>query len=449
MRSFILSWFVAASLLLAVAFSAGVILTGPQLVLSIWGYYGSGVVQLSAQSAADAFETGGKATLEDYTKRISPDGRTKLYLFDEHGNELQGIEVPRAVQALLGKVEDRGAEQIRAEGKGVLEGLAVRGRSGRVYRAVVAAASRRAVGLTPNLVGWSLRIGLELLLAMGLCSWLAWKLSEPVLRLRHAARTFASGDLTARAGASSFPARPPEFRELAGDFDEMAARIQALVTAQRQLMRDISHELRTPLTRLSLAVNLARGLEDGHPQALNRIEEEAERLNFLIDRILRLARLENLEEAMRAEPVELADFVEGIVADAQFEAQARNRTVVLSHAEPCGTRGDRELLREALENVLRNAIRYTPEGSVVVVRAERRGAEYRVVVQDQGPGVAPEHLASIFETFYRTPDASGAGFGLGLAIAKRAVALHRGTIGARNRPDGGLEVEIRIAIQSL
>jgi two-component system sensor histidine kinase CpxA len=450
MRSFILSWFLAATLLLALAFSAGVILTGPQLVLAIWGYYGSGVVQISAQSAVAAYEAGGVTALRDYQRGISPDERTTIYLFDQQGKEVQGRAVSTPIRALVEKVKPNGEEQIRALGRGVIEGVAVRGREGGAYRVVVAAASRRAVGLTPNLIGWSLRIGLELLLAMALCSWLAWQLSAPVVRLRRAARAFAAGDLSARADAEAFPARPPEYRELAGDFDEMAARIQTLLTAQGQLMRDISHELRTPLTRLSLAVNLARGLEEERPKALNRIEEEAERLNRLIDRILRLARLESLDETARTEPIEMADFVEGIVADAQFEGQARNRTVALERAEICRMRGNREMLREAIENVVRNAIRYTPEGAAVTVEAGRVGGDqYRVVVRDAGPGVAVEHLDRIFETFYRAPGAGEAGFGLGLAIAKRAVALHGGTIRAVNRPEGGLEVEIRVAIRDM
>jgi signal transduction histidine kinase len=195
-------------------------------------------------------------------------------------------------------------------------------------------------------------------------------------------------------------------------------------------------------------VNLARGPEEARPQALDRIEEEAERLNFLIDRILHLARMERLDDLVVKEPIELADFVEGIVADAQFEAQASNRTVVLEQAEICRVTGNRELLREAIENVLRNAIRYTAEGTAVMVSARLDG-EYQVLIRDAGPGVGAEHLGSIFETFYRADASHHDGFGLGLAIAKRAVTLHGGTIVARNRAEGGLEVEIRLPVAGL
>jgi signal transduction histidine kinase len=167
-----------------------------------------------------------------------------------------------------------------------------------------------------------------------------------------------------------------------------------------------------------------------------------------IERILRLSRFEAFAELPQRETIELADFIESIVSDADFEATARRRRVSIARAEICRVAGDRELLREAVENIVRNGIRYTPEGTVVTVDAHRAGpAEYQIGIRDCGPGVAREHLEAIFEPFYRAPQQpDSAGFGIGLAIAKRAVCLHQGTVTAHNVTEGGFEVAIHLPV---
>jgi signal transduction histidine kinase len=299
---------------------------------------------------------------------------------------------------------------------------------------------------------WTGRIVVTVVVAGLFCAWLAWRLSTPVSRLQQTARRFASGDLKARADASTFPSRPPEYKQLARDFDDMAGRIETLVDSQRQLLRDVSHELRTPLTRLNLAIDNARHASfPAIATSLDRIEQESERLNTLIDRILRLSRLEAVETATRQDTIELADFIESIVSDADFEATAHQRRISMTRADTCRVAGDRELLREALENIVRNAIRYTPEGTMVTVSAYRASpAEYRIVIQDRGPGVSGEHIDAIFEPFFRVaqrPDAPG--FGIGLATAKRAIGLHQGTIQARNLAEGGFEVAIGLPVSAV
>jgi two-component system sensor histidine kinase CpxA len=259
------------------------------------------------------------------------------------------------------------------------------------------------------------------------------------------------GDLGARAEASTFPSALPEYKELARDFDEMAGRIETLVDSQRRLLRDVSHELRSPLTRLSLAVNNARHASAAAVvESLDRIDQESERLNALIESIMRLSRFEALGERPRRDIIEFADFIESIVSDADFEASGRNRRVAIVRAETCRLTGDRELLREAIENIVRNAIRYTPEGTTVTVDAWRDGSEeYCVAVRDFGPGVPGEHLEAIFEPFYRAPqslDQGAPGFGIGLAIAHRAISLHDGTITARNLVPSGFEIVIHLPV---
>jgi two-component system sensor histidine kinase CpxA len=230
----------------------------------------------------------------------------------------------------------------------------------------------------------------------------------------------------------------------------MAARLENLVGSQRRLLRDVSHELRSPLARLSVALELARdraGEEAVEP--LGRIEREASRLDELIGKLLLLERLE--EDGPRAEAVEfdLCDLLTEVVDDAAFEAVAGDREVTLDACASCRINGHPDLMRSAFENVLRNAIRHTPEGTTVEVSLTEEAGVRHVSVRDHGPGVPEEHLERLFDPFSRVADArerSTGGAGLGLAITRRAVELHGGSVTARNNPSGGFEVEIRLPV---
>jgi two-component system sensor histidine kinase CpxA len=238
------------------------------------------------------------------------------------------------------------------------------------------------------------------------------------------------------------------------DFDEMAARIETLVGAQTRLLRDISHELRSPLARLSVALDLARKRAGSAAAGdLDRIEREAKRLNEMIGQLLTLSRWESDGNGMRAEKFDLASLVREVGADADFEAQARNSRVVVEECGACETMGTPQLLRSAVENVVRNAVRYTPEGTAVEIslrcgRENGRG-EAVITVRDEGAGVPEESLRDIFRPFFRMDDSrtrETGGTGLGLAITERAVRLHGGTIKAENLPGGGFTVELRLPL---
>jgi len=286
------------------------------------------------------------------------------------------------------------------------------------------------------------------------CYLLAWFLTMPVVRLRAATRQLAAGDLTARAGAPNIRRRD-EVAGLMRDFDAMAERMENLVKAQSRLLNDISHELRSPLARLNVALGLARQRANPDSAAmLDRIELEAGRLNELIGRLLTLARMEDGEQRVPSTPVLLDEVVLSVAEDAEFEAQARHCHV--RSEIPAGgweVPGDPSLLHSAIENVVRNAIRYTREGSTVEVHLERKnrgaGSEAVVRVTDCGDGVPPDALEKLFQPFYRLDDARGrqtGGVGLGLAIAERAVRFHGGRVAAMNRPEGGLMVEIHLPL---
>jgi two-component system sensor histidine kinase CpxA len=453
MRKFIFLWFLVSALLLSGLFGLGAFWTGHSIFLAALSFYGSNVVHYSAQTAALALDEGGLPALTATEQRIDPDGKTRFFVFDSSLNEISGGPCPDPIRAFAARLRPQDDAQFDFFHNRFIAGSIVPSHRGGAYRVVIWFALRRVPYVPINTWGWIVRIGAIIVVAALLCSWLGWRLSVPLARLRQAARRFASGDLGARAEASTFPSAPPEYKELARDFDEMAGRIETLVDSQRRLLRDVSHELRSPLTRLSLAVNNARHAPAAAVEgSLDRIDQESERLNALIERIMCLSRFEVLGEPPHRDVIEFADFIESIVSDADFEASARKRGVAIVRAETCRLTGDRELLREAIENIVRNAIRYTPEGTTVTVEAWRKGSgEYCVAVRDSGPGVPREHLEAIFQPFYRAPQSSDQekpGFGIGLAIAHRAVNLHEGTITARNLVPGGFEIAIHLPVSA-
>jgi len=288
------------------------------------------------------------------------------------------------------------------------------------------------------------------------CYLLARYLTSPIVRLRAATQKLAGGDLSARAGVPAFGGHD-ETAELMRDFDRMAERIQNLVAAQRRLLTDISHELRSPLARLNVALELARQRSGAEAAgALERIDRESCRLNEMIQRLLTLARLEGGEDSLEKCPVDLGQVIREIAKDASFEAQSRRSHVAVDIAEDCVVYGNPSLLHSAIENVVRNAIRYTEEGTSVQIQLERSAAaaaeapaEAIVRVSDFGPGVPEDALDKLFRPFYRIDDARGrqtGGVGLGLSITARAVSLCGGKVEARNRAQGGLMLEIRLPL---
>ena len=214
--------------------------------------------------------------------------------------------------------------------------------------------------------------------------------------------------------------------------------MRSLIETKHQLLRDVSHELRSPLARLQIALSLAqRSAAPAARESLARIGREADRLEQLIARALLLVRLERPAVGLESGRVDLGALLSEIVADVAIEADVRQTQVELSITGALEVTGDREALRSAFENVLRNAVRYSPAGSKLAVRARHAGNSIEVLVEDQGPGVPAKEFARIFEPFYRVDasrDRAEGGEGLGLAIAARAVALHQGTIEAHNLP---------------
>jgi two-component system sensor histidine kinase CpxA len=228
----------------------------------------------------------------------------------------------------------------------------------------------------------------------------------------------------------------------------MADRIQTLLTAERRLLLDISHEIRSPLARLGVVVELARNSDDVEG-SLNRIQREADRLNDLVGQLLQVTRAEGDRDKMARDSVRLDELVETLVEECAIEAHARSCDLHLTETPEITIKGDPELLRRAVENIIRNAIRYSPPGSPVDIALSDTEIAARISVRDYGPGVPPESLGRIFDPFYRVDSdrsRTGGGVGLGLAIARRAVELHDGSLKASNASPG-LLVEIEIPKQ--
>src|SRR3984885_14220910 len=401
----------------------------------------------------DAYESGGTQQARSYLENLQMKQHVRAYIFDEQGNEISGRSSPGWAEHVAagkplpphpGMVFPR--PQILTESRASSDGH-------HLYTIAMELPPGPRVFFGP----WGIPMPglIMMVISSGLvCYLLAWYMTKPVTSLRAATQRLAAGDLTARAGDPSSKRRD-EIAGLVRDFDTMAARLETLVKAQSRLLNDISHELRSPLARLNVALGLARQRSGPETSTmLERIELEASRLNELIGRLLTLARLEDGEQHVPTTPILLDEVVLNVAEDAEFEAQAR-RCHVRSEIAP-GTwavRGDVSLLHSAIENVVRNAIRYTREGTTVNIHLEKTGiagSEEAVVrVTDCGSGVPADALEKLFQPFYRLDDARGrqtGGVGLGLAITERAVRFHGGRVAARNRAEGGLMVEIHLPL---
>ncbi|WP_348263340.1 ATP-binding protein [Telmatobacter sp. DSM 110680] len=281
--------------------------------------------------------------------------------------------------------------------------------------------------------------------------------TRPVVRLREAALQLAQGNLSARVrepGKRSRIFKGDEFDALVDGFNHMAERLESLVNAQKLLLRDVSHELRSPLARLSVALELSREDADSTMNThLNRIERETERLNQLIGQLLTLSSMEAAEGLDKIERVSMKMLLEEMTPDATYEAQQRDASVALDALCDFVVEGRRELLYRAIENVVRNAVRYTQPGTQVEIRLSRDNERHMVVIEvsDRGPGIPESEVASIFRPFYRVDAARSAqtgGFGVGLAIAERAIKLHNGQIRASNRAGGGTTIQISLPLSA-
>jgi two-component system sensor histidine kinase CpxA len=391
-------------------------------------------LNLYAESAVQVYDSEGASSFEEYLTRSLKEAGTEIALFDETGKALtpQTSDDVADVATEIRQTKEH-VSHVSSIGR-LTWGRMVVAPSGKSYIFVSRLRQPYVPRGLPNL-GIALSI-----LAAGVISYLlALYLTSPVKKLKTVVQSFAEGNLEARV-APQLGSRRDELADLGREFDHMAERIEALISSQKRLLADISHELRSPLARLTVALALARkNITTKGEAALDRIEMESERVNALVGQLLALTRLESGAESVPPETVALEELVEEVIDDANYEAKPLHKEVRVLQLSPCRVRGSSELLRSGIENVIRNAIRYTAESTAVEVSLTTRLDNAVVTVRDHGPGVPDSELQHIFEPFYRVGEArerSSGGVGLGLSIADRTIKLHGGNIRAENVNDG-------------
>ncbi len=397
--------------------------------------------------ARQALERHGEAGLRQFVERSNRRrSRLQVLVFDSAGNELTGRSSPRAVRQVVRQWQ--GEDDIPgARSRGQYLAQVASPEHGR-YLLVLSPPQRPLVlRLFGPLGPWGL-LALAMVFSGLICLWLARSITRPVREIRSAGQQLGHGQLDARVPGPSAH-RGDELGDLARDFNRMADRLQQLVGTRQQLLRDVSHELRSPLARLQVSLALAEAATDvdsrqGH---LERIALETDTLDKLIGEILGYVRLsENFEPDL--EQIDLVDLIADIAESARLEGQPRQINVDMTAPDTMEWMADADLLHRAIENIVRNAIRHSPQRGRILLELSTPDSDCaRLIVADQGPGVPESRLEDIFQPFVRLSgerSETGIGGGVGLAIARAAIERHHGTIRAANRAEGGLEVCIEL-----
>lgn len=372
--------------------------------------------------AVSVYRAGGPAALARYTEELNRSGAVQYYLTDPQGRDLAtGEDRSEMVRDTIGQHRPFS-------------------RSHGGFTIGVASEDGRYAFLASGKAPSSARFAAFYLLLLATVATLYWlvtaNIAAPLRRLARVVDRFGRGELTARADAKS----NDEVGNLGRSFNAMAERIQTLRIAERQLLQDVSHELRSPLARLTFEAEMVRKTSD-RDAAATRLRHEIERLSELVGTLIDMARAEGEAGAVEMEDVVLNDLLLSIAEDCDVEAADRGCTLSMTLTDAVNLRGDAELLRRAVENVIRNAIRYAPSGTAVEVVLEREGEAVTISVRDRGPGIPSELTEKIFDPFFRVDSSreeNTGGLGLGLAIARRAIRVHQGDVVAQNANPGAL-----------
>ncbi len=373
-----------------------------------------------------------------------PDGACNIiYVVDKSNPVRFAVAPPANIRSLINGVTDRVPVNLRFDLRQVEAAFAVSGNDPQLVAVAILPGEEHG---PPPFLRWHLLVAA--VVSAFTCFALTRYFVNPIRKLQFTTDSFGRGNLDARPDASLLD-RHDELGDLSRTIAEMSARISTLMAFQKNFLVQVSHELGSPLTRLKIALALAR--RKAGPTLLpelDRIQRESTELNSMIQQLLKLARLENDLEKEEEETYSLNLLMEEVCADAQFVAEEMGKEVHCLSAQDIALRGHRELLRSALDNVLRNAIRFTPEGSCVEVSMLPRLNGYCVIrVTDDGDGVPDDKLEAIFEPFVQVSSSTARGAaGLGLAIAKQGVVANGGTIRALNLVERGLLIEITLPV---
>jgi signal transduction histidine kinase len=408
---------------------------------------------LEAKQSVDLYEQNGKEELRRHFEQLRKVGLMEPYFFTGDGNEVLGSSPSSELRAIVAAT-NTAPVLTKLNSRNSVISQRTTGRSGRYYIVLLVVPSP-SLGATFKGLGFKTVLGALAVLIVGgtFCFFLTRHIARPVVQVSNTAGQIADGWLGART-EPSIRLRRDEIGRLAASFDRMAERIESLVHGQQRLFADVSHELRSPLARLSVAEGLLRQCPSEERQEyIDRIELEVEHLDRLIGQLLAFARVDGGADSSRKEAVELTGLIQEVAADCNFEAQHKGCAVTVESGDPLTIGGAREQLRRAIENIVRNAIRYSQPGMEVKIRVEKRavssGSKAVVQVRDHGPGVPNEHLEKIFFPFHRVSgpnEETTGGAGLGLAITERIALMYGGSVTARNAEGGGLIVEMEFPV---
>jgi two-component system, OmpR family, sensor histidine kinase CpxA len=435
-------WFWATVIVIGISLVVTFILQ-PGRMSSRWHDSLTNAARYSGAVAVEEAELHGAPAASLYMEQMGSSTHTRECLFDKTGVVIAGESC---------ELFARNISQVKFTQKVsifVREGIArvampIAGSSGKEYiYAAEIPVGTPAISRTAIIV----RVCVVLLVSFCICYLLARYLTAPVLRLREATQLLAAGDLSTRASAD-MERRNDELGLLVRDFNTMAGRIEELISRQRQLIYDISHELRSPLARLTVALDLGRERK-GNDSSFDHMEQDIECMSGMIGRMLTVAKLDTSSTPVQMTRVDLCELVSQVVRSAEFELRERENAVRLTMQGECLVSGNAELLQSAIENVIRNAARYTPSDASIDIHLERLdsadGPFVLFSVRDYGVGVPESELPHIFIPFYRVAtdrDRQSGGAGLGLAIVDRVVRVHGGTIRAQNASPQGLRIDI-------
>ena len=438
-------WFWATVVATGIALILTFILE-PRSVPSRWHETLVDTARYSGTIAVETLERDGSASASAYLARIEHETHMKACLFDAAGTVIAGTGCSSFQSMTSHVVASRNSDFSMRYGIARVA-LTLNGQAGRHYlfATELPAGPRAALGINRSAVLF--QWGVALLVSGLICSLLTRYLTGPILQLREMSQNLAAGHLSVRTG-SGLAQRKDEIGDLVRDFNVMAARIEELISRQRQLISDVSHELRSPLARLNVALDLSHQRKGSDP-AFEQMQEDIGLLDEMIGRLLTIAKLDISAPQVPMTEINLAELLSQIARNAEFECQDPNGGIRLTSSGPCIVWGSAELLHSAVENVVRNAMRYTESGTCVEISLEcDRPEGVCVAVRDYGPGVPESQLKNIFQPFYRVAtarDRQSGGAGLGLAIADRVVRIHGGTIRAENVAPRGLRVEILLS----
>jgi two-component system OmpR family sensor kinase len=406
------------------------------------------------RDAEVALRNGGETALTSWLKKV---GETypgvDIYVLAPTGTDLLHREVPPRLrqwlargngQKLIAASPDRSplAPGFQYSASHLLDSSKISGSNGKDYTLAVAWYGSSPVDVLGSYDVLPPLFVLALIVSAIVSWWIAHYISAPIHELQLSARILARGNLDAQV-EDRFSKRRDEIGTLARDFNHMAAQLRQQISAKEVLLRDVSHELRSPLTRIQIALGLA-GLEKADiGMQHRRIERDVERMNTLIGEIMQLTRLTSAPQSFPLEQLDLSHLLDQIVDDAALEAKPVGKHITLARPSNIGVYGNPEMLRRAIENVLRNAIRFSPNDAEIEVSVVQESIGTTICIRDQGPGVPETDIQRIFDPFYRVSvarDRDSGGTGLGLAITARVVSLHGGHISACNISEGGLAV---------